>query len=93
MGDPVPPCRSARAGEGSPLASPDVDFRTVDFAELSRRVRERDVSARELTEAALIRIAAVDPAVRAFVAVDADGARRQADEVDRLLAALERATA
>jgi amidase len=49
--------------------------------ELARLVRAGDVSARELTEAALNRIEALDPAINAFVHVDSEGALAAADAV------------
>jgi amidase len=54
-------------------------FRPV--SELSRLVRDREVSARELTEASLERIEALQPELNAFVHVDADGALEAADAV------------
>ncbi len=39
-------------------------------------------SAREVVDLALARIAALDPALGAYLLVDADGARRRADELD-----------
>jgi amidase len=42
--------------------------------ELARQVREGELSARELVECSLARIAELDPAVGAFVEVDAEGA-------------------
>jgi len=49
-----------------------------------------DVSAVEVTDAALARVAAVDGALHAFLHVDAEGARGAAAEVDRRRAAGER---
>ena len=46
-------------------------------------LRKREVSSRELTEAHLARIDAVNPAINAVVLVDADGALATADERDR----------
>ena len=63
---------------------PDLAYRTIhESAELLRR---REVSSRELTEAALARIGAVDERVRAFLAVTREQALAQADEADRRLA-------
>jgi aspartyl-tRNA(Asn)/glutamyl-tRNA(Gln) amidotransferase subunit A len=55
-------------------------------AELAGRIRERQVSARELTRAHLDRIAAVDGKLGAFLLVDEPGALAQADAVDRAVA-------
>lgn len=64
-----------------------MDFREHRVADLASDVRSRTRTARDLVEAALDRIEAIDPIVQAFVQVDPDGARRQADDVDaRLLA-------
>jgi aspartyl-tRNA(Asn)/glutamyl-tRNA(Gln) amidotransferase subunit A len=59
-----------------------MDFRTTTVAALADDVSERRVSARELTQAALDRIDALDPQVGAFVAVDAEAALREADDLD-----------
>ena len=61
------------------------DFRTVTVEELARRVREREVSAAAVTDAALERIERLNPQLNAFVAVDADDARAQAAAIDRRL--------
>ena len=55
-----------------------------DFA---RRVRAREISARELTEQCLQRIAELQPRLNAFIRVMADEARRDAEAADRELAA------
>ena len=49
--------------------------------ELAELVRDGDVSARELTEASLARIEALDGDVNAFVHVDAEGALAAADAI------------
>ncbi|MGI5229535.1 amidase [Actinoallomurus sp. CA-142502] len=54
--------------------------------ELARRVRDRELSAREVTEAHLTRIEAVNPRINAIVTLTADRALREADEADALLA-------
>ncbi|MFB9836067.1 amidase [Actinoallomurus acaciae] len=54
--------------------------------ELARRVRDRELSAREVTEAHLARIEAVNPRVNAIVTLTADRALLEADEADALLA-------
>src|SRR4051812_9064182 len=48
-------------------------------AELGRLVRDGEVSARDLVEASLARIEAVDPVLNAYTAVDSEGALAAAD--------------
>ena len=64
-----------------------MDFRTAQLPDLVADVTARRVSSRELVEHALARIDALNPQVNAFVAVDADAARAEADAVDRRVAA------
>jgi aspartyl-tRNA(Asn)/glutamyl-tRNA(Gln) amidotransferase subunit A len=52
-------------------------------------LREGRTSSREATDACLAAIERLNPTLRAFLSVDADGARRRADEVDRRRAARE----
>ena len=59
----------------------------LTIAEAAERLRKREISSRELTEAFLDRIASVDPAVRAYITVTADQARAQAAAADKRLAA------
>jgi aspartyl-tRNA(Asn)/glutamyl-tRNA(Gln) amidotransferase subunit A len=65
----------------------DIDFRRTSLADLARSVRAREVSARELTGAALERIERLDPLYHAFVAVDGDRALHEAAAVDARIAA------
>ncbi|HLG67255.1 MAG TPA: amidase [Acidimicrobiales bacterium] len=68
--------------------SPDeLDFRHTSVAELAGRVQRAEVSAREVTGAALARIERLDPLVHAFTAVDAERALEQASAVDQIVAA------
>jgi amidase len=60
-------------------ADPDLLFRPA--TELALLVRAGDVSARELVEAALARIEALQPEINAFTLVDADGALAAADAI------------
>jgi amidase len=53
----------------------------TEAVELGRLVRDGELSARELVEAALERIEAVDPEVNAFTLVDADRALAAAGEI------------
>ena len=50
---------------------------------LAAGVREGRWKARDLVEASLDRIARLDPALGCFLLVDAEGARRRADQIDR----------
>lgn len=65
---------------------PGMDFRELSVVELAGQVRRGDVSARALVEHALGRIALDNPTVNAFVAVDEERARRDADAVDAMVA-------
>jgi aspartyl-tRNA(Asn)/glutamyl-tRNA(Gln) amidotransferase subunit A len=64
-----------------------MDFRTESLEALADSVRAGDVSAVELTEHALGRIASVDGRVGAFVAVDSDRALAEAAAIDAQRAA------
>jgi aspartyl-tRNA(Asn)/glutamyl-tRNA(Gln) amidotransferase subunit A len=63
-----------------------VDFRAETVADLAARVARREVSARELVDAALARIEEHDGVVNAFVALDADSALTVAADIDQRLA-------
>jgi aspartyl-tRNA(Asn)/glutamyl-tRNA(Gln) amidotransferase subunit A len=54
----------------------------LSAAELRDRIRSGEISCREVTEAHLARIAAVDPQVRAFVTVTPEAALAHADDLD-----------
>lgn len=62
------------------------DIEQMTATEMVAAIRRRAVSAREVTEAHLERIAAVNPAVNAVVTLDADAALAAADAADRLAA-------
>jgi aspartyl-tRNA(Asn)/glutamyl-tRNA(Gln) amidotransferase subunit A len=64
----------------------DIDFRTTPVRELVRSVRAKEVSARELAQASLDRIATLDPTYNAFVAVDGERALAEADALDARIA-------
>jgi amidase len=55
--------------------------------DLAARMRRREISAVEVMDAHLGRIEQVNPLLNAIVTLDADGARREAAEADRRLAA------
>lgn len=63
-----------------------IDLRDHALADLATMVRRRDVSATELTEAALARIDDVDPTLNAWASLDAEGALDQARRIDDRLA-------
>ncbi len=56
-------------------------------SQLRDEIRGRRVSAAQAADAALAAIFRLDPRIKAFLSVDADGARRRAAEIDRRLAA------
>ncbi|MFQ5665009.1 MAG: amidase [Candidatus Binatia bacterium] len=62
------------------------DLCSCSIAELGRGLRQRAFSVREITEAHLARIDAVNPVVHAFILIDSEGARAAADAADRELA-------
>ena len=64
-----------------------VDVRGASIADLAGGVRAGRVKARDLTEAYLDRVGRLDGALGAFLLIDAEGARRRADEIDRTIAA------
>jgi len=64
-----------------------MDFREHRVTDLAVRVRTRDLSARELTEAALARIADIDGELRAWVVVDGERAMADAESIDERLVA------
>ena len=82
--------RRPRAGAAALLRPPDprrravtgVDLTRFSAAALADLLEAGDVSSVELTQAHLDRIAEVDPAVHAFLHVDADGALAQAGDAD-----------
>ena len=64
----------------------DDELGSLTIASAGRLLRTRVLSPVELTEACLARIARLDPALRAFITVTADLARRQARAAERELA-------
>ena len=59
----------------------------MGIAEWREQLRRGEVSARELTDRHLARIAAVDPTVHAFLEVTSERARADADRIDAARAA------
>ncbi|MFF7143534.1 amidase [Streptomyces nodosus] len=62
------------------------DICHLDATDLAARIRRRELSAREVVQAHLDRIAQVDPALNAIVTLDPEGATAAAAEADRQLA-------
>jgi len=62
------------------------EIEQMTATEIVAAIRRRTVSSREMTEAHLERIAAVNPAINAVVTLDADAALAAADAADRLAA-------
>ncbi len=58
----------------------------LTISEAAGRLKNREVSSRELTQAVLNRIEAVDGKVKAFMTVTAEQALTRADEMDKVLA-------
>ena len=58
----------------------------LTISEAHRLLKNREISAVELTRSVLDRIAAVEARVDAFLAVTAEQALRQADAADRAIA-------
>ena len=71
----TPPSIAAAAiSDGGKLC----ELNRLDATELASRIAKRNVSPVEVIESALVRLEATQPALNAFVAIDADGARRAA---------------
>src|SRR5215831_6791091 len=62
------------------------DLAHVSALDLAAAIRRRQVSSREALEYFLARIAALDKTINSVVTIDAERARDEADEADRLLA-------
>jgi aspartyl-tRNA(Asn)/glutamyl-tRNA(Gln) amidotransferase subunit A len=60
-----------------------LDPSTLTIVDAATQIRTGEITARELTEACLDRIARDNPRLNAFITVTADLARAQADEADR----------
>ena len=63
-------------------AAPARALHDLTAAQAADLIRRREISSLELVEALLARIARLDPALRSFVTVDADGARGAAKAAD-----------
>ena len=77
----LPPLRSSSFdAKGRPLMD-EIYYQSAVL--MMEALNKREVSSRELTEAHLARIEAVNPSINAVVVVDAEGALATADERDR----------
>ncbi len=63
----------------------DSDLLSITLADGARRLRQGEITSRQLTEAFLDRIASTDDEVHAFVTITAESALQQADAADELL--------
>ncbi|MES2459413.1 MAG: Asp-tRNA(Asn)/Glu-tRNA(Gln) amidotransferase subunit GatA [Armatimonadota bacterium] len=63
------------------------ELHDLTAADLAAKIKARDVSAREVTDAFLARIEAVESSVKSFITVTPEEARAQADAVDARIAA------
>jgi amidase len=78
---------ASAVGEAATPAAPSGDLCFTSGRELARRIRAREMSAREVMKAHLDRIARVNPRINAIVAkLDDDRCLALADEADRRLA-------
>ncbi len=59
---------------------------TLTLQEIRKQLQQKAFSCRELVAAYYQRIAAVDPAIHAYLLLTSDAANRQADQVDTLIA-------
>jgi len=83
-------CRCYGPVSRATIAPMGIDHAAADqsstMSEVAHAIRNGDLSARDVVERQLNRIARYNPALNAVVTVDADGARRRADDADRALA-------
>ena len=66
------------------MSSSEICFMTA--SELARRIRQKELSAREVMTAHLAQIERVNPKVNAIITLDAEGALQRADAADEALA-------
>lgn len=62
-----------------------MEIKDLTALELGRKIKKREVSVREAAKACLERIEAVDGDINGFITVDAEGALRRADEVQKAI--------
>ena len=64
-----------------------MDLHTLTIHEAHEKLKNRDFSARELTQALLKRIEEVEPKVKAYIIVTPEKALKEAEQADKLIAA------
>ncbi len=60
-----------------------MDFRDHSISELVKKVKNKEISAKELTESALSNIKKYDAAINAFCALNSEDAIKQAETLDK----------
>ena len=70
-----------------------MDFRDHSIAELVKKVKNKEISAKELTESALSNIEKYDAAINAFCALNTEDAIKQAETLDKKISDGEAANA
>jgi aspartyl-tRNA(Asn)/glutamyl-tRNA(Gln) amidotransferase subunit A len=60
-----------------------MDFRDHSISELVKRVKNKEISAKELTESALSNIEKFDASINAFCALNSEDAIKQAEALDK----------
>jgi aspartyl/glutamyl-tRNA(Asn/Gln) amidotransferase subunit A (EC 6.3.5.-) len=64
-----------------------MDLSTLTIHEAHERLKNRDFSARELTQTILKRIEEVEPKVKAYIIVTSEKALKEAEQADEIIAA------
>jgi len=82
MPAPPPETGTAATPVAAPLSSPSEELCTLTAIELARRIRQKQVSAREVMTAHLARIERVNPKINAIVTLVADRAMADAAKAD-----------
>lgn len=62
-----------------------MDMRSLTAVELGKKIKAKEISVREATEAALAQIDKVEADVHSYVTIDREGALKRADEVQKLI--------
>jgi aspartyl-tRNA(Asn)/glutamyl-tRNA(Gln) amidotransferase subunit A len=88
---PLQPLAASEANElqaaPSPVSAPGTPLTEISLTEAAARIRSRQVTSRELTQACLDRIAIYNPKVNAYITVLREQALAQADGLDKEAAA------